>query len=287
MRRRGWAGLATAAALAGAVVHGQTALAPALRDTHENLHGVLWMQTAAEYQAITRGLYRLAAVQLDRALQDPRWTAIPEQAGRADLSVLKPAVILDVDETVLDNSPEEGQRVRDRVAYAPDLFRLWAARTEAGTVAGAAEFLKYAAARDVEIFFVTNREADWRDETIETLRKDGIPIAEDHVFCYGEHATPEDPGDKSGRRQFVASHHRVLLMAGDDLGDFVAIADGGKRLDRAERTALVDRFSGYWEERWFVLPNPVYGSWERTFYPAGTSDPDALAKKLEAVRGFR
>ncbi len=86
MRWRDWAGLAILAALAGPVVRGQTAAAPALRDTHENLHGVLWMQTAAEYQAITRGLYRLAAVQLDRALQEPRWTAIPEQAGRADLA---------------------------------------------------------------------------------------------------------------------------------------------------------------------------------------------------------
>jgi len=287
MRRRDWAGLAVAAALAGAAVHGQTAVAPALRDTHENLHGVLWMQTAAEYQAITRGLYRLAAVQLDRALQDGRWTAIPAQTGRADLARLPPAVILDVDETVLDNSPEEGQRVRDRVAYAPDLFRLWAARTEAATVPGAAEFLKYAAAREVEIFLVTNREPDWRDETIEDLRKDGIPIAEDHVLCYGEHGKPWDPGDTSGRREFVAANHRVLLLAGDDLGDFVAIADGGKRLDRAARAALVDRFSGYWEERWFVLPNPVYGSWEKTFYAAGTADADALAKKLEAVRGFR
>jgi acid phosphatase len=287
MRRRDWAAVAVAAALAGAALHGQTAAAPGLRDTHENLHGVLWMQTAAEYQAITRGLYRLAAIQLDRALEDPRWTAIPEQAGRADLPLLKPAVILDVDETVLDNSPEEGQRVRERVAYAPDLFRLWAARTEAGTVPGAAEFLKYAAGRGVEIFLITNREPDWRDETIENLRKDGITVAEDHVLCFGEHGRPDDPGDKSGRRQFVASNRRVLLLAGDDLGDFLPIAEDGKRLDRAARSALVDRYSGYWEERWFVLPNPVYGSWEKTFYPSGTPDTNALQKKLEAVRGFR
>src|SRR6187399_2796502 len=80
------------------------------RDSHENLHAVLWMQTSAEYQAITRGLYRLAAAALDRAMEDPRWTAIPEQAGRPDLAALAPAVILDLDETVLDNSPEEGQR---------------------------------------------------------------------------------------------------------------------------------------------------------------------------------
>lgn len=287
MRRRDWAAAAIVAVLAGTALHGQTAAAPAGRDTHENLHALLWMQTAAEYQAITRGLYRLAAIQLDRALEDRRWTALPEQAGRADLPLLKPAVILDVDETVLDNSPEEGQRVRDRVAYAPDLFQLWAARTEAGMVPGATEFLRYAAARDVEIFLVTNREPDWRDETIENLRKDGVPIAEDHVLCYGEHGRADDPGDKSGRRQFVAANHRVLLMAGDDLGDFVAIAEGGKRLDRAARSALVDRFSGYWEERWFVLPNPVYGSWERTFYPGGTSAADALQKKMDAVRGFQ
>jgi 5'-nucleotidase (lipoprotein e(P4) family) len=286
MRRTGAVALAIAAALAG-TAHGQSAMAPPLRETHENLNGVLWMQTAAEYQAITRGLYRLAAIQLDRALQDPRWTAIPEQAGRADLPALKAAVILDVDETVLDNSPEEGQRVRDRVAYTPDLFRLWAARTEAATVPGAADFLRHAAARDVEIFLVTNRDPEWRDQTIENLRKDGITIAVDHVLCYGEHGRAQDPGDKSGRRQFVAATHRVLLMAGDDLGDFVAISDAGKRLDRAARSAIVDRFSAYWEERWFVLPNPVYGSWEKTLYPAGITDADTLAKKLEAVRGFQ
>ena len=78
--------------LAGAVVAsavlgwGAGAAAPGAepagrRDTHENLHAVLWMQTSAEYQAITRGLYHLAAAQLDRALEDPRWTAVPEQAG--------------------------------------------------------------------------------------------------------------------------------------------------------------------------------------------------------------
>src|SRR5262249_29427692 len=101
------------------------------RDTHENLHAVLWMQSSAEYQAITRGIYRLAASQLDRALEDRRWTAIPEQAGRTDLSTLPPAVILDVDETVLDNSPEEGQRVLERSRYMPDLFTRWVTRAEA------------------------------------------------------------------------------------------------------------------------------------------------------------
>jgi 5'-nucleotidase (lipoprotein e(P4) family) len=278
------AALAVVAIAAGASA--QTPAPTALRDTHENLHGLLWMQTSAEYRAIARGLYRLAALQLDRGLKDRHWTAVPEQIGRKDLRKLPPAVILDVDETVLDNTPEEGQRVLSRVAYAPDLFRTWAVRAEADTVPGAGDFLRYAARRRVEVFLITNRDPDWRDVTIENLRKDGVSIAADHVLCYGEHGQADDPGDKSGRRRFVAAGHRVLLMAGDDLGDFMAIAEGGKRLDRDARRALVERFSQYWEERWIVLPNPLYGSWERTFYPPGTSDAEALAKQFAAIRGF-
>ena len=233
--------------------------APALRDTHENLHGVLWMQTAAEYQAITRGLYRLAAVQLDRALQEARWTAIPEQAGRADLALLKPAVILDVDETVLDNSPERVSGCATVWPTRPTCFACGPRRRKPVRCPAPRSFLKYAAARDVEIFLVTNRDPDWRDETIETLRKDGLPVAADHMLCYGEHGTPEDPGRQVGPPAVRGVNHLVLLLAGDDLGDFVAIADGGTRLDRAAREALVDRFSGSWEERWFVfLPNPIY-----------------------------
>lgn len=286
-----WTGVAAtaiaAAVMAAAGARAQAPAAVALRDTHENLHGLLWMQTSAEYQAIARGLYHVATVQLDRALKDRRWTAIPEQINRKDLRTLPPAVILDVDETLLDNTPEEGQRVLRRLAWAPDLFRTWAARAEAATVPGAADFLRYAASRRVEVFLVTNRDPDWRDATIENLRKDGISIAVDHVLCYGEHGQADDPADKSGRRRFVAATHRVLLMAGDDLGDFVAIAEAGKRLDRDARRALVERFSGYWEERWIVLPNPLYGSWERTFYPVGTPDADALARQFASVRGFR
>src|SRR4029079_1686637 len=85
MRWRDWAGLAILAALAGPVVRGQTVAAPALRDTHENLHGVLWMQTAAEYQALTRGLYRLAAGPLHpaRPLPSGGGPARPRAAGPA------------------------------------------------------------------------------------------------------------------------------------------------------------------------------------------------------------
>ncbi len=278
-------------AFAGAAIPAvapDAATTPARRDTHENLHAVLWMQTAAEYQALTRGLYRAAAVQLDRALDDHRWTAIPEQAGRPDLPMLPPAVILDVDETVVDNSPEEGQRVLDRAGYEKDIFGAWVNRQEAGTVPGAAEFIRYAVSRQVDVYLVSNRDPEQRDATVATLHKRGVEVPPDHVLCYGDHAAADNKGDKTGRRQFVAANHRVLLLAGDDLGDFVSLTGaGGQRLDRAARTAVMDRFSGYWEERWILLPNPAYGSWEHTFYPDGASDADTLAALFAGVRGFQ
>jgi len=261
------------------------------RDTHENLHAVLWMQSSAEYQAITRGLYRLAAAQLDRALEDPRWTAIPEQAGRPDLPALAPAVILDVDETVLDNSPEEGQRVLDRAPYMTDLFGKWVARAEAQIIPGADDFTRYALRRGVQVYLVTNRAASLKAPTIENLVKLQVPLGPEFVLCRGEHGWEDD---KSSRRQFVAADHRVLLMVGDDLGDFVSISDAvpagstglPRMITRAERAALIDRFSGYWEDRWIVLPNPAYGSWERILYSQTAPDEEQLQKQFDAVRGL-
>jgi len=261
------------------------------RDTHENLHAVLWMQASAEYQAITRGLYHLAAVQLDRALEDPRWTAIPEQAGRPDLQALAPAVILDVDETVLDNSPEEGQRVLDRARYMPDLFAKWVTRAEAQAIPGADDFMRYALRRGVQVYLVTNRMASLKASTVENLVKLQVPLGPEFVLCRGERGWE---GDKSSRRQFVAADHRVLLMVGDDLGDFVSISgavpagstEPPRMLPRAERRALIDRFSGYWEDRWIVLPNPAYGSWERILYSETAPDAEQLAKQFDAVRGI-
>jgi 5'-nucleotidase (lipoprotein e(P4) family) len=282
--RVGWrAGLA----VAGLVLVGSGAAAvrsgQAARDTHENLHALLWMQTSAEYEAITRGLFHLAAVQLDRALQDPRWTAIPEQAARADLPTLRPAVILDVDETVLSNSLEEGQRIFNREPFDPALFDRWVRQARATAVPGAGEFVRYAASRDVDVYYLTNRSADQKAPTVTNLTALGMPASPERVLCLGDDGTQSD---KDGRRRHVAADHRVVLLLGDDLNDFESVSDpaSGRLYTPAERSDLVAQSSGYWQERWFVLPNPVYGSWERALYPSGLSDADTLARQRAAVQ---
>ena len=251
--------------------------AVAARDTHEGLQAVLWMQTSAEYQALCSAAYRQAAGSLAEALTDPQWSAVP---GAGDDRGLPPAIILDLDETVLDNSPLQGQLVLDRTPYLPATWQAWVARAEAGLLPGAEEFFEVAGARGVEVYFVTNRTAAEEASTIANLQKLGITATADHVLCSGESGWTSD---KTARRAEVARRHRVLLLVGDDLNDFVSTSG----TTPAERMALARRFSTRWGRDWILLPNPVYGSWDRALYPGVPDDDEVLQRKREAVRGFR
>ena len=259
--------------------HGaQPALAPITRDSHEDLHAVLWMQTAAEYRALTTAIYARAVPVLDRALQDPAWTAATEQTGT--FASLPPAVIIDLDETVLDNSAFQGQLVRDRQPYTEAAWEDWVRTGQAGAVPGAPAFIHTVEDRGVRVFYVSNRAAAQEGSTLANLRTLGVDATGDRVLSPGEHGWTTE---KSVRRAFVAEHHRVLMLVGDDLGDFVAIA----RLSPAEREALVDRYADRWLERWVILPNASYGSWLRALTPGLSSDRDVLEKKLATIRGYR
>src|SRR4029079_5818203 len=133
--------------------------------SQENLNAVLWMQTSAEYRESARQAYRIAAMQLDAALRDPAWTAAVEQP-RSD-STLPPAVVLDLDETVLDNSAYEARLVHDGRAYSEDDWNRWCEERKAGAVPGAIEFLTHAHDRGVTAIYISNR-----DHSVEQATRD-------------------------------------------------------------------------------------------------------------------
>ncbi len=248
------------------------------RDTHEDLHAVLWMQTAAEYRALAAAIYALALHALDAALEDPSWTALVEQTGA--FQSLPPVVILDLDETVLDNSAFQGQLVRDRRSYTEAAWDEWVRARLAGAVPGAAAFIHGAEARGVRAYFVSNRAAADEDSTIANLHSLGIETTGDLLLSPGENGWTTD---KSARRAFIGRDHRVLMIVGDDLGDFVPVA----RLSLPERAALADRYKDRWLQRWVLLPNPSYGSWSRALTPGLTDDRAVLERKLATIRGYR
>jgi acid phosphatase len=235
----------------------------------ENLNAVLWVQTAAEYQAVARQTYRAAEASLDRALREPSWTAALEQTESAlDYSKRPPAIILDLDETVIDNSAYQARNVATGSAFTDPGWQKWVGEKRAGLIAGAREFLTFAHGRGVNIFYVTNRVCDPTkadDPTAAVVKAHALPFRPERLQCR------TDTGDKSPRRRNIAAAHRVLLMIGDDLNDFVTLP-----FDVKVRAEFVADLGRYWGERWFMIPNPTYGSWERSI---GT-DVNAKRKAL-------
>jgi len=243
---------------------------------HENLNAVLWIQSSLEYEATALQAYRLAQLQLDAALKDPAWTAALEQTG--DTSTLPPAVIVDVDETVLDNSVYQARMVRDRTEFSTGTWDPWVMEARATAIPGAREFAQYAARRGVTVFYITNRTGNIEEATRRNLAAEGFPVAHavDTVLTRGER--PEWQASAKGpRRAHVARDFRVLLLVGDDLGDFVTDPSGTPQ-ERRARTAPHD---DWWGRRWIMLPNPTYGSWERAIIG---SSPDPIAAKRRALR---
>ena len=259
--------------------------APAGPVANDNLNAVAWMQTAVEFRLITGQTFRAALAQLDRALKTPGWDALPRE-DRANVAAgLPPAIIVDVDETVLDNTPYQARNVRDDKGFDDASWNDWVQSRAARPVPGALEFAKAAAARGVTIFYISNRTADQAEATLDNLRKAGFPVRDASQFLgLGTvvDGCESEGSEKACRRQLVGRSHRVLMQFGDQLGDFVAIVANTPQ----GREQAIRPYLNWVGERWFVLPNPSYGSWEPALFNNAWSRPAAerRADKLGALR---
>jgi acid phosphatase len=240
----------------------------------------LWVRNSSEFRAATEGIYRHALMALERNLADPHWSAEPAQFG--DLSGLPPAIVMDIDDTVLDNSEPQARMILEQIC--PDQFAAdwdaWVAERAAPAVPGAAGFIRAARAmkdpqgRSVRIFFITNRECGRRagddsacpqeTDTAENLRALGLesPTLAEDLMLKGER--PDWPSEKISRRMEVARGHRIVLNVGDDFGDFLPdVRRQSVTLRERARCAHRDR----WGTHWFLIPNPMYGSWQTVMGP--------------------
>jgi 5'-nucleotidase (lipoprotein e(P4) family) len=265
-----------AAGTANAVGASRTAIP--LRDTHEVLNSVLWVQTSAEFWALASTTYNSAQVVLEQAMSQKSWSAALEQ--KPGYENLPPAVILDLDETVLDNSPSEAQLVLDRTVYTQDGWNAWVHTVAAAAIPGAQSFLASAEKKGVKVFFVTNRSLSEQEDTLKNLATLGIAASDDTVLCSGENGWTSD---KTARRAEITKSYRVLLLVGDDMNDFVSTAT----LTPEQRRALAKTYSDRWGKSWILLPNSMYGSWERALFPGLTKDEEILLRKRQQVKGFR
>ena len=248
---------------------------------NNNFNSLLWMQSSSEYQANTIQAYNSALKHIDAALGDTSWTAAKEQTPGC--SKLPPAVVMDIDETVLDNSRYMGKVVLENGQWSAETWDEWVALKEATAIPGAVAFINAMKKKNVTVVFISNRECGKRDgspsgciqepDTIENLAMVGVAdVLPEQVLLKGE----KDgwTSEKKSRREEIAKKYRIVMLFGDDLGDF--LPDVKKNISPAERERLVEENRANWGKKWFILPNPTYGSWMSTL-------PEP---KVESVRGY-
>ena len=225
--------------------------------TNDLLNGVLWAQTSVEFEVSVRQAFELARHNIEKALKDPHWTAALEQTNHYE--ALKPAVIIDVDETLLNNFPFEARLVKDGVDFEETLWQAWVNESKAAAMPGAKSFIQYLKAKGIKIFYVTNRIMEAPTVRNIKIALDPMVTAEE-VLCKNE--MPDWGSDKSSRRAFLARDYRIILLLGDDYNDFAFLGKAGPE----ERLAKARAHQHYWGKQWIIFSNPVYGHWERALY---------------------
>jgi acid phosphatase len=252
----------------------------------EQVNATLWLQRAEEFRIASEQVYRIATRHLASSIAAPGTAAVEQQDMPAEkLAALPTAIVVDLDETVLDNSFYQARRALAGAEYDEASWQAWMQEAAAPALPGAVEFLNAAAHAGHKIFYVTNREcrplpsapADpcpARTATLRNLIALELPNAADKDALSLRYERPEwSSSDKAVRRAWIASTHRIVALFGDDLRDFV-----DRPLYAARRGELADRFG----DRWFLLPNPIYGSWERAI-TAGACEPSMTAAACTAA----
>ena len=204
--------------------------------------GIRWIRDSAEYQAAVLQTYRTATTSVElaaRGRQSGSWAAV-----------------LDADETVISNVQYQIERAQARLTFTPESWRAWIGRREATPIPGAAAFL--ARVRDLggRIAIVTNR--------LESECADTEAVFKTHRLAYDVMLCRPDtgPSDKNPRFAAVTAGTtkvgspplEVLVFVGDNILDFPNLSQAAAKKD--------DKTLAAFGTRYFMLPNPMYGSWQ-------------------------
>lgn len=227
----------------------------------ENDHliaATLWYQRAAEVKALSYQAFNAARSRLNQALE--------KEYERPT------AIVVDIDETILDNSPYHAWSVLENKSY-PSGWRDWIEQGNAEPIAGAKEFINFAISQGVEVFMVSNRKKIGLDPTYENLQAQGFNIKKENIYLRDD----KNRISKIQRMKGVMKSHEVLLFIGDSMADF------DRRFESTnlkKRLALTHKLHKEFGNKFIVLPNPLYGEWENILY----NDMDANITEDDAAR---
>jgi 5'-nucleotidase (lipoprotein e(P4) family) len=239
------------------------------REQSENeklLAATLFHQHAAEMSALSYQAFNLAEYRL-------------KELKTQHQSTEELAIVLDLDETVLDNSPYQAACILQNFNY-PTGWAEWVNLAEAPALPGVVDFLNKAVDMGFQVFYISNRREMFREATRENFVREGIPLQNEANLIL---RTAES--GKENRRQIVSSHYQIVMLIGDNLSDFNETFDkqGSER-----RNAVADSLRNRFGERYIVLPNTMYGDWLQALQNHDYSITDEQKQDLyyQLLEGF-
>jgi acid phosphatase len=240
----------------------------------QSLLGILYTQTSTEFVANNIQTFISATSQLDQAIADTSWKAALEQTDNYQKK--PPAVILDIDETVLDNTAFQARTILTGESY-PNGWIDWGNEAKAPAVAGVKDFLLEAQSKGVKIFYVTNRVAELEEATRINMVELGLPLDTDRdvLMMKGESGWGSD---KTQRRSLIAKDYRIIMMFGDQLNDFLSRSETAIKPDK--RKSLAYKYKDMWGSKWFMITNPMYGGWEAAIYDFEYPSDEEIASEI-------
>ncbi|MCD9184846.1 MAG: 5'-nucleotidase, lipoprotein e(P4) family [Pyrinomonadaceae bacterium] len=229
----------------------QPAIATA--DTEYQVASILYMQKAAEFRALCYQAFNLAKMQIDND-GDKKSQKTLTKAERK----MPRAIVVDIDETMLDNSPAQAFGAKNRQGFNLKSWYDWGEMRKAKAIPGAVDFANYAKSKNVRIFYVSNRDEVQKKATMDNLTAVGFPDVSDENVLLRQKDSTKEP-----RRQSIAAKYRIIALIGDNLNDHAQVFE---RKSVADRFAETDKVKNLWGTKYIVLPNAMYGDWESAIY---------------------
>lgn len=235
---------------------------------NENILAVTWQQNSGEVNALRYQAYNSAMNYVDKLVKE---------------KTTKPyAVTLDIDETIIDNSPHAGYEIKHNDPYSSENFNKWIQKADAKAIPGAKEFTDYAKSKGIEVFYVSNRKEDIHlDATIKNMKKLGFVNSDkEHILL------KTNDSDKAPRWNKIEQKYNLAIYCGDNLGDF---PNGYYNKSNEERNSIVKEQNKYFGSKYIVLPNPVYGDFENAIYNYNLNKTPAekLQDRLNSIKSFK
>lgn len=230
------------------------------------MYATIWYQRSPEMKALYYQGYNLASMRL---------------AEFAKQKSAKPkAVVVDIDETMLDNSPFEAQEIIGNSGFTPESWKKWSDLAKAKALPGAVEFTHFCDSLGVEVIYISNRSVAEINATLKNLDSLGFSFARKENMIF-----KEDVSSKKIRRDKISEKFEIVLLIGDNLNDLSEVFEN-RGLDWG--SSVVEQNRKEFGNRFIVLPNPMYGDWEKNIFSSKESlnDIQKRAARLKVLFGI-